>query len=141
MTYTSDVRTARASHSDSFCHFLSKLSGDAQSETGQGHASLSTAPPPHPPHQLPSLRLRLLACTGLRRPGDIGQVSAPSGRVSAFGVRRPRRNRIQPHGALGWIQPGGAPPKRQNPQRGGDVSADVQDFHRSHALTSRRALK
>lgn len=123
--------------------FLSKLSGDAQSETGQSDASHPTAPPPRPPHQLPSLRLRLLARAGLRRPGDIGQVPAASRRVSSFGVCpcRSCHNRIQPNGTIGWIQPDGAPPKRQNPGRGGDVSADVQEFHRSRTLTFRRGLK
>lgn len=143
ITNTSDLRTACASHGYSFSHLLSKLSGDAQSETGQSNPSHSTATPPHPPHQLPSLRLRLLARAGLRRPGDIGQVPAASRCVSSFRVR-PRgslHNGIQPHGTIRWIQPDRAPPKCQKPCCGGDISANVQEFYRSHPLTFRRALK
>lgn len=127
----------------SFCHFLSKLIGDAQSETGQSNAASSTATPADPPHQLPPLRLRLLARSGLRRPGDIGQVPAAPRRVSGFRVRphRSHHDGIQPHGAVRWIQPHGAPPKRQNAGRGGDVAADVQDFYRSRPLTFGRRSK
>lgn len=118
---------------------LPKLSGDFQGETGQSNTSPSKSTRAHPPHQLPPFRLRFLARAGLRGPGDIGQVPAPS--RFRFHPRGSHHHGLQSHGTIGWIQPDGTPPECQGPGCGGDVSADVQDFCRSCPLTVRWCLE
>ncbi|KAL7392651.1 hypothetical protein ABVT39_027738 [Epinephelus coioides] len=137
-TYTL-LYTQRCSCSCEFprCDCLPKLSGDVQGETGQGDACPSASTRPHAPHQLPALRLRLLACTGLRGPGDVGTVPAASCCVPIlrFCPHWSAYHGVQSHGTIGWIQPDRTPSKRQGPRCGGDIAADVQDYQRSCTLT------
>lgn len=116
------------------------LPGDVQSETGQGHASTATAPHAHTPHQLPSLGLCILPRPGLRRPGDIRTLPAPTrSDQQDFGSAAlgSRHHGFQSNGPLGRVQPHGSAAECQSCRRRGHVAADVQDLLRLSAVTVR----
>lgn len=123
------------------CGNLPELSGDVQGETGQSSTSSSNTTNPHPPDQLATFRLRLLARAGLWGPGDIGPVPAASCcAIFRFHPRGSHHHGLQSHGTIGWLQPDRTPPDCQGPGCGGDVAADVQDYQRSCPLTEEEIM-